>query len=146
MEQLSWLAEQGVFGTATPSPSDLERFADPFGDEPVDKRARSYLAANCSHCHRPGGGGGDSGLVLLAWEETLAKIGVCKQPAAAGAGTGGFSHDIVPGHPDESIMLFRMRSTDPEIKMPELPNLLPDTRGAEVVSAWIAAMEPAGCN
>ena len=65
---------------------------------------------------------------------------------AAGAGTGGFSHDIVPGYPDQSIMLFRMRSTDPEIKMPELPNLLPDARGAEVVSAWIAAMQPPGCD
>jgi uncharacterized repeat protein (TIGR03806 family) len=148
VEQLTWLADQGLFGAAAtshPSPEALPRFADPFGDEPLDARARAYLAANCAHCHRPGGGGGDSGLVLLASEQDLSKFGVCKTPAAAGAGTGGRTHDIVPGHPEESIMTFRMQSTDPEIKMPELPNLLPDDRGVELITEWIAAMEPQGC-
>jgi len=145
VEQLDWLAEQGIFGASPPSAEALPRFADPFGGEPVDARARSYLAANCAHCHRPGGGGGDSGLVLLAWEDELSKFGVCKTPAAAGAGTGGRTHDIVPGHPEQSIMTFRMQSTDPEIKMPELPNLLPDERGIELITAWIAAMQPEGC-
>ena len=144
VEQLDWLSAQGVF--ASPPPSlDSARFPDPFGDGPLDERARAYLAANCSHCHRPGGGGGDSGLVLLASTIAPAKNGVCKSPVAAGGGTGGRSHDIVPGSPDESIMVFRMGSTDPEIKMPELPNLSPDEQGIALIREWITAMDPKGC-
>jgi hypothetical protein len=61
-------------------------------------------------------------------------------PAAAGQGTGGFPHDIVPGKPEESIVIFRMNSLDPEIKMPELPNRVIDKAGVQLISDWIAAM------
>jgi uncharacterized repeat protein (TIGR03806 family) len=146
VNQLDWLKEKGVFGSAPPpSSGEANAFPDPFGDGPIESRARAYLAGNCSHCHRPGGGGGDSGLVLLAWEENLPSMGVCKGPAAAGSGTGGHSFDIVPGAPESSIMIFRMSSVDPEIKMPELPNLVSDKKGVELISAWIAGMEPKGC-
>lgn len=143
--QLTYLASRGVLDAALPPLDTLAAFPDPFGDGPLDARARAYLHANCSHCHRPGGGGGSSGLVLLDWEHTPAKNGVCKQPAAAGSGTGGHQFDIVPGNPDESIMVFRMGSTDPEIKMPELPNRVPDSHGVELIRSWIAAMPPDTC-
>jgi hypothetical protein len=118
---------------------------DPFGDADVERRARSYLMANCSHCHRLGGGASLSGLVFLFWEQTPAKYGVCKLPAAAGPGAGGHEYDIVPGFPDESIVPFRMGSTDPEIKMPELPNRVPDLAGIELVNEWISGLVPQGC-
>ena len=143
--QLEWLADQGVFRAPIPAPGDLPAFVDPGGGAPLEERARSYLHANCSHCHRPGAGGGSSGLVLLEWERDPLKNGVCKGPVAAGPGTGGHDHDIVPGFPEESIMIFRMSSTDPETKMPELPNRISDAKGVELVSAWIAAMVPPGC-
>lgn len=143
--QLEHLADLGLFDALLPDVASLPAFPDPFGDAPVADRARGYLHANCSHCHRPGGGGGNSGLVLLAWEDDPATHGVCKIPAAAGQGTGGFEHDIVPGHPEESIVIYRMSSTDPDIKMPELPNRIPDKKGVSLISEWIAGMEPEGC-
>lgn len=143
--QIEYFADQGLFDAAPPSAASLPAFPDPFGDAPLGDRARAYLHANCSHCHRPGGGGGVSGLVLLAWEQNLAKNGACKEPAAAGQGTGGHDYDIVPGHPDESIMIFRMSSTDPDIKMPELPNRVPDKRGVALISDWITSLTPDGC-
>lgn len=143
--QLSWLAEQGILRAPIPAPVALPAFADPRGGAALDDRARAYLHANCSHCHRPGGGGGASGLVLLEWERAPLQNGVCKGPVAAGPGTGGHDHDIVPGAPDQSIMIFRMSSSDPETKMPELPNRIPDADGVALVSAWIAAMSPPGC-
>jgi hypothetical protein len=42
-------------------------------------------------------------------------------------------------------MIFRMSSTDPEIKMPEIPNLLPDEQGVALISAWIQSLSPSGC-
>ena len=145
VNQLDHLVEQGLFDADIPLPSSLPAFPDPFGEAPVEDRARAYLHANCSHCHRPGGGGGPSGLVLLAWEKDIAKNGACKGPAAAGQGTGGFSFDIVPGHPEESILIFRMSSSDPDIKMPELPNRIPDKKGVALVSEWITSLTPKGC-
>lgn len=137
--QLEWLETQGFW--TEPPPSEREAFVDPFGDGPLDQRARSYLHANCSHCHRAGGGGGSSGLVLQAEETDMSKVGVCKTSVAAGSGTGGHTYDIVPGDPDASIMAFRMASTDPEIKMPELPNLLVDDQGLALIRSWITAMD-----
>lgn len=114
---------------------------DPFGDAPIDARARSYLDANCAHCHRPGGDGGPSGLVLLASEDHPATYGVCKSPVAAGPGAGGRLHDITPGEPDQSIFIYRMSSVDPEIKMPEIPNLVVDEAGVALIREWIAQLD-----
>lgn len=144
VSQLEWLAEQGVIAEL-PDPTTLPAFADPAGDAELDARARSYLHGNCGHCHRPGGGGGTSGLKLLYAETDPTEYGVCKVPAAAGPGTGGNSFAIVPGHPEESIVVFRMASTDPEIKMPELPSLLADDFGVDLISEWIAAMPERDC-
>lgn len=141
VQQLEWLAAQDMFTGELPAVSELTAFVDPFGTEgTLDWRARGYLQGNCAHCHQPGGGAGKSGLVFLASETDPAKLGVCKVPAAAGQGTGGHGHDIVPGKPDESIVVFRMNSLDPEIKMPELPNRVIDKAGVQLIRDWIAAM------
>jgi uncharacterized repeat protein (TIGR03806 family) len=144
VSQLEWLAEQGAIAHR-PDPTTLEAYPDPAGDADLDARARAYLHGNCAHCHRPGGGGGSSGLKLTSWETNPAEYGVCKVPAAAGPGTGGLAFAIVPGHPEQSIMVHRMASTDPQIKMPELPSLLADDFGVDLVSAWIAAMPERDC-
>lgn len=146
VSQIAWLAEQGMFAAQPADQATLAAFPDPFGDADLDLRARAYLHGNCAHCHQPGGGAGKSGLVFLADETDLAKVGVCKVPAAAGPGTGGHPHDIVPGKPDESIIIFRMNSLDPEIKMPELPNRVIDEQGLRLIRDWISAMpvEPCG--
>jgi hypothetical protein len=47
--------------------------------------------------------------------------GVCPRPVAAGHGSGELRYDVVPGEPDQSIIVYRMRSTDPAIRMPQLP-------------------------
>ncbi len=146
VNQLEYMAGQGMFDAELPAAATLPAFPDPFGDAPIDERARSYLHANCSHCHRPGGGGGLSGLVLLDWERDLGKNGVCKEPAAAGPGTGGHDYDIVPGHPERSILIYRVSSTDPQIKMPELPNRIVDKHGVALLTEWIAGMDPAACS
>jgi uncharacterized repeat protein (TIGR03806 family) len=143
--QIDAFAELGLFASAPGPASALPAFAEPDGTADLDARARAYLHGNCSHCHRPGAGGGPSGLSFLAWEGDPATFGVCKVPAAAGGGAGGRQVDIFPGDPEASIVPFRMRSTDTEIKMPELPSLLADDFGAQLVSDWIAAMTYPPC-
>lgn len=145
VNQIDWMAEQGYFGGAVPSGSDLPALANPAGDASLDARARAYLHGNCAHCHREGGAGGSSGLKFSVWIEDPADYGVCKLPAAAGPGAGGRRYDIWPGQPDNSILPFRMASEDPEIKMPELPSLLADDFGVELIEAWISELPGGDC-
>jgi len=141
VEQLSWLHEQGVVSGRPPVVE--QPLVNPAGDAPLDARARSYLEGNCGHCHRTGGNGGTSGLTLLARETHPAAYGICKSPIAAGPGAGGRTADIVPGEPDSSIFIYRMQSTDPEIKMPEIPNMEVDTFGVDLISEWILSLSGA---
>jgi uncharacterized repeat protein (TIGR03806 family) len=145
-DQLARMEGLGMFAAPLGDISQLDKLAAMDGPEPLEVRARDYLHAQCAHCHREGGGGGRSGLSLLRWEDDATAYGVCKRPVAAGEGGGELTADIVPGAPESSILVFRMKSTDPEVKMPELPNRLPDEAGIELVSEWIAGLEPAGCD
>ena len=145
VNQRHWLAQQGVLPDPGATPPPGRPLVDPYGDAPLDDRARSWLHANCAHCHRSGGNGGPSGLELGIDEENPTHFGMCKGPVAAGTGSGDLAVDVDPGHPERSIMVLRLKSSDPEVKMPEIPNLLPDPRGVALIEAWIAAMPERDC-
>ena len=51
-----------------------------------------------------------------------------------------FDYVIVPGMPDQSIMTYRISSTDAEIKMPELGRNLVHTEGVALITEWIASL------
>lgn len=144
--QLAELDELEMFDQPIPDSDDLPAITDPRDESaPLDDRARAYLDANCASCHATGGRASSSNLHLEYDEEDERKIGICKTPVAAGQGSGGKNYDIVPGEPDESILVYRMESNDPEIKMPELPITTVDEFGVDLVREWIAEMEPPGC-
>lgn len=107
----------------------------------LDHRARSYLDINCAHCHNAHGPADTSGLLLEIHDNTGQSLGVCKLPIAAGTGTGGRNFGIVPGKPEDSILTFRMASTDPAVMMPELGRALAHTEGVDLIDAWIAKMD-----
>jgi uncharacterized repeat protein (TIGR03806 family) len=146
VNQMQWLESLGLLDEPLPDLSEFPTMVDPLGEVgTLDQRARSYLHANCSHCHRQDGGAGISGLRYPYWEQESIHLGVCKPPAAAGAASGGRPYDIVPGDPDQSIVIFRMESLDPMVKMPELPSRVLNPDGIALISEWIAAMEPGAC-
>ena len=113
-------------------------WADP--DASPSHLARSYLDANCGHCHNPAGRADTTGLWLNTHHGLLRRLGLCKPPIAAGQGTGGRRYSIVPGQPDASILVFRMADDDPATRMPELGRSIVHRRGLAVVSDWIAAL------
>lgn len=110
----------------------------------LDERARAWLDINCGFCHNPRGAARTSGLYLDHAETDPAKLGVCKPPVATGRGSGGLQYDIVPGQPDQSILVYRMESTEPDIRMPELGRNLVYAEGVALIREWIAAM-PGAC-
>lgn len=103
----------------------------------LDGRARAYLDINCGHCHIPGGSADTTGLYLHLIEEDQEQLGIYKKPVAAGRASGNLKYSIVPGRSDESIMLFRMRSLDPGIMMPESGRALADEVGIKLIEDWI---------
>lgn len=110
-------------------------------EEALDLRARSWLEANCAHCHRQDGPAKTSGLHLLASETSAFHLGVGKAPVAAGKGSGGLKYDLVPGAPQESILYYRIISNDPGVMMPELGRKVVHREGAELIEQWIREMK-----
>lgn len=108
----------------------------------LQERALAYLDVNCGHCHHPEGAANTSGLTLTAQASLNKALGIYKPTVSAGAGTGGHTYSIVPGKPEESIMLYRMRSTDPGAMMPELGRRRVHEEGVELISEWIQQLEP----
>lgn len=110
----------------------------------LDGRALAYLNMQCGHCHNPRGAADTSGLILDNSQTTAINRGVCKPPVAAGGGAGDLRYAIVPGKPEESILLYRMRSDKPDEMMPELGRSLIHSEGVDLLSRWISAM-PGAC-
>jgi len=107
----------------------------------VHERAMAYLDINCGHCHNPKGSASTSGLTLLADAKVDMTLGVFKATVSAGAGTGGHTYSIVPGAPEESIMVYRMNSTNPGAMMPEVGRSMIHHEGVALISEWIENME-----
>ncbi len=108
---------------------------------PLNSRARAYLDVNCAHCHNRRGSASNSGLYLDWDEKALVHLGIGKRPVAAGRGSGNLEFAIAPGEPDKSITLYRMKSLDPGIAMPEVGRGMVHDEGVKLLSDWIVAME-----
>lgn len=113
-----------------------------WGDEhaSLDALARSYLDVNCSHCHSEVGPADTSGLFLEPDTPFGPSLGVCKLPIAAGSGTGNLPYDIVPGEPENSILVYRIDNVEPDEMMPELGRSTVHAEGLELVERWISEM------
>lgn len=127
-------------GYLTGVPATPPRLADAMDtNAPLDARARAYLDINCGHCHSATGPAITSGLWLDARTQDRLKLGFCKQPIAAGKGTGNRLYDIVPGRAADSIFDYRLDSDDPAIMMPELGRSVVHREGVDLIRAWINA-------
>lgn len=106
----------------------------------IAARARAYLDVNCAHCHNPTGAASNSGLFLEYQRPAGSAIGIGKRPVAAGRGSGGLDYAIAPGHPEASFLLYRLRSTEPGIAMPEVGRGTVHDEGVRLLTEWIAGM------
>ncbi|MEM6723544.1 MAG: SO2930 family diheme c-type cytochrome [Bacteroidota bacterium] len=140
--QLAKWADLGYlsnFDYNEPYPS-VARYEEP-ESFPLHDRAMAYLDINCGHCHNPHGPANTSGLNLIVDQPVNLKLGILKAPVASGKGSGGRPYSIVPGHPEESILLYRMQSLDPGAMMPELGRRTIHEEGIKLIEEWIASLE-----
>jgi uncharacterized repeat protein (TIGR03806 family) len=109
--------------------------------QPLDARARAYLDINCGHCHNAKGPANTTALDLTIFGASDRFLGVCKPPVAAGRGTGDHIFDIVPGKPQDSILPYRMLSSEPGVMMPEQGRTTTHVEGVLLIEQWIAALQ-----
>jgi uncharacterized repeat protein (TIGR03806 family) len=143
--QLAHLTRVGYLQGVPPA-AEVPRNAN-WRDEaqPLEARARAYLDVNCGHCHSPTGPADTTSLSFDTGTAVDRHLGLCKPPVAAGRGTGDHRFDIVPGHPEDSILPFRMASREPGVMMPEQGRGTVHREGLALIRAWIEAL-PGACS
>jgi len=107
---------------------------------PLAERAKSYLHANCGHCHR-NGGGGSVDLELHAEAKFDSPKMIDAKPIR---GTFGLIEPriIAPGRPAQSVLYYRMMKFGSG-RMPHLSSELPDPAGTTLIRDWIASLPKA---
>lgn len=138
--QLAHWARLGLLDRA-PQPSTVARL--PRWDdenESVEGRARAYLDVNCGHCHNRAGLASNSGLYLTFEEADPTALGIGKRPVAAGRGSGDLLFSIVPGHPEQSILVYRMASSEPGVMMPQVGRTLSHAEAVALISQYISSL------
>ncbi|HEX5060314.1 MAG TPA: Ig-like domain-containing protein [Kofleriaceae bacterium] len=117
-DQLDTLAHIGAIAPQL----EVQPFASPHDATlPLETRMRGYVAANCSHCHNPGG---ERPTRDFRWEVPLAQTKLC-----------GTDAEVVAGDPASSV-IFQRISTRVN-GMPPLATLQTDPLAIDVIGRWI---------
>jgi hypothetical protein len=124
---------------AVPADAKPVRLVDPRdGTAPLESRVRSYLDANCMHCHAPNGSG--RGWFDARATTPLAEAGIVDGPVAEPLGIAG-ARVARSGQPQLSLLLDRMRRTDAR-RMPPVAVARPDDKAIAMLDEWIRGLEP----
>ncbi|MBE2213225.1 MAG: PQQ-dependent sugar dehydrogenase [Opitutaceae bacterium] len=134
--QITALSDAGYLAAAAPAPATLARLA-PADDTSasLEWRARSYLDANCSNCHRPGGS------ALGTWDarsKTPLSLARIVNGALTNSGTDPATRVIVPGDTGHSRLLHRIQGSNGTSRMPPLGSNERDLTGEQLITDWIA--------
>ena len=135
--QLKHLDELGYFTKPLPSePKALRKLLVDYHDpqQTLDARARSYLHANCSHCHRKWGGG-NAEFILLA-SLPLPETGTVGVRPGQGLFELSDPKVLVPGDPARSMVLHRMKKIGLG-RMPHIASNIVDAEAVELIERWI---------
>lgn len=114
------------------------------GATPLERAALGYLHGNCAHCHNASG---QRAPVRLMLEQSVADpkgshaavlASMVRAPARYRPhGAPADPQLVVPGHETSSVLLDRMRTRDPRVRMPPLGTEVPDPEGLALVTRWI---------
>lgn len=106
----------------------------------LERRARSYLDTNCSHCHQPAAptqAAFDARLEIPPFYQNLINVLPNNNLGVTGARL------VSPGQPDLSVAHRRLGSLAPGVAMPPIAKNLVDTEGLKLLTDWINSLDPA---
>ncbi|HZE95434.1 MAG TPA: PQQ-dependent sugar dehydrogenase [Planctomycetota bacterium] len=135
------IIELGLLGKNVPR---QKPWTDPYDESaPLDDRARSYLAVNCGHCHRFGGGG--AAKIDLRQEIPIAEMKVAGLRPGLGAFDLTDPYLVCGGDPSRSVLLFRISKLG-QGRMPHIGSDAVDERGVRLIRRWIESLPPTPCD
>ena len=139
--QIELLDELGYFTSPQPAADTLPAIVNA-ADSAADpgERARAWLHANCSNCHRPGGPTPST----MNWLHTadLSATNACDAVPGNSLGIDN-ARIIAPGDPARSVLITRI-STRGENMMPPLGSNVIDNEGVALITDWITSLP--NCN
>lgn len=136
-DQLDTLVAIGVLAE---DPGEVEPLPDPFGEAPVEARARAYLDSNCAMCHQAGGTGG--GPQDLRYGTAFADTALCDVAPINGDLGVEDAVLVAPGEPERSLLSLRMQALDAH-RMPPIASAVVHAEGVARIDAWFSGLE--GC-
>jgi uncharacterized repeat protein (TIGR03806 family) len=104
----------------------------------LSQRARSYLDANCSYCHQPGGVRANFD---ARYTTPFARSGILNGTLVEPLGIKGGAI-VVPGKVSKSILYHRVSSAGKSMSMPPIGKGSVDRVGVKVLADWIAGLSP----
>jgi len=104
---------------------------------PINLRARTWLSANCAHCHQPRGGG--SVAINMNLKVGLDQMGIVNAPPLKGDFGIDGAKLIVPGDPFRSVLFYRAITTGTG-HMPLLGEETVDPLGERLLHDWIQSL------
>jgi uncharacterized repeat protein (TIGR03806 family) len=139
VNQLTAFERMGMFKKPLPDVPQMFRHLVDYNDtkQSVEDRARSYLHANCAHCHMKWGGGNAEFRLLATL--TLDEMGIVNTKPGQGTFDLKDPRILVPGDPDRSLMLHRMTITGLG-RMPHVASSVVDEKGVALIRQWIKEM------
>ena len=139
--QLAALAAAGYLDvTALPAPPAALPALAPADNvfTTIEKRARSYLDANCAQCHQPGALG--RGLFDARFNTPIELSGIVNGPLSA-ARDDSKSRVLVPGDATHTMLFTRLQATG-ALRMPPLGGGETDTVGSSLIFQWLSSLAP----
>ena len=138
--QLAAWSSAGMFDASLDAPqiADLARLAGLTDSTAgLELRVRSYLDANCAHCHRPGGVRAEFD---ARFDTPLSEQGLVDGALFSTFGIEGAAV-VKPGDLDRS-MLYRRVSSAGSDAMPPLGRAVVQQAAVEAIGAWITELSP----
>jgi uncharacterized repeat protein (TIGR03806 family) len=109
--------------------------------QPIDLRVRSYLDANCGHCHNDVGHCNYRGLRLgFDQNDQDSKQGICIVPDLPINAQ--ITHIIARSNPLRSAMFYRMNTNEANFMMPMLGRSMVHEEGVELLEQYIESLTP----
>jgi len=136
--QLAALSRVGYLNPTVPDPQSLPRMAHATNTAfSLEHRARSYLAANCAHCHQPGGTA--QGLWDARFSTLLPQAGIINGALLNNYGDAQ-NRVVWPGSFDRSILRRRIAEFGSG-HMPPLGTSELNHEGISLLSEWILSIQ-----
>jgi uncharacterized repeat protein (TIGR03806 family) len=128
VNQMANLDHVGLFDKP---PFAVPHLVDPSKNGDADARARSYLHANCSFCHRPG-----TGILSMDMRVTAPLEPLCDAPPKEGDRGVAGAKILAPSAPEKSVLSLRMHRTGAG-RMPPVASRVVDGAGTKTIDDWI---------